>query len=697
MQDHPINRRDFLRGASALGGALLLGPAGEAAPTPAVPIKTVYVVFKCHLDVGFTDTQDGVLRRYFDHYFPEAIETAAGLRAANGPERYVWTVGSWLMSEYLRQADPLQVRRAERAIADGDLTWHALPFNWQSEMLDRPLMEAALGLSAALDRRFGTRTTGAKLTDVPGHTRGLVGPLARAGVTLLDVGVNPASTPPDVPALFRWRDGDGAEVIVLYHHDDYGGTLTVPGGDVAVSVHVRGDNTGVHTLGEIQGIYANLRRQFPEARIVASGLNAVADALAPYRASLPLITQEIGDTWVYGCASDPVKVSRYRELSRLRRTWLADGRLKAGDEEDLAWTRLLILASEHTWGCDVKTILGNWGVYTPAELKAARRKPNFLKAESTWAEKRDNLDAAVAALPPALGAEARTRLAHLAAVPPSTSGLTRLAPAALIRTPHFVLSLDPVTGALVRLKDRKTGREWASPAHPLGLFAYQTFSEADYRRFLAQYVTIKDWWPPQDFGKPGLDKYPARSRTWQPARSESFGGHTPGGYRIVTELHLPGAGDAAGLVAWPARMTMEWTLPDDDPSVHLQFQWFGKPASRLPEALWLSFVPPVTDAGGWRLDKADQPVAPRDVVSRGGRSLHAVTRGASYQDGKGRFALDTLDAPLIAPGRRALLDFDDKKPELTGGLHVNLFNNAWGTNYVLWLDDDVRFRFVLRV
>ena len=696
MQDLPINRRDFLRGA-AVGGALLLGPAGFSAPAPALPIKTVYAVFKCHLDVGFTDTQDAVLRRYFDHYFPEAIETAAQLRAANGPERYVWTVGSWLMSEYLAQAGPDQVRRAEQAIADGDLTWHALPFNWQSEMLDRPLMEAALGLSAALDRRFGTHTTGAKLTDVPGHTRGLVGPLARAGVTLLDVGVNPASTPPAVPALFRWRDGDGAEVMVLYHHADYGGTAVVPGGDVAVSVHVRGDNSGVHSVGEIKNVYAGLRKQFPEARIVACGLSAVAAALAPYRASLPLVTQEIGDTWVYGCASDPVKVSRYRELSRLRRTWLAEGRLRAGSREDLAWTRLLILASEHTWGCDVKTTLGDWGIYTPAELEAARSKPNFRKAESTWAEKRANLNAAVAALPSALGREARERLGRLAPVRPNTNGLTRLAPSALIRTPHFVLSLDPETGALVRLKDRKTGREWASATNPLGLFAYQTFSAADYERFLSQYVTIQDWWPPQDFGKPGLDKYPVQSRTWQPIRAESFGGHTVGGYRIVTELHLPDAGESAGLVAWPERMTMEWTLPDDDPSVHLQFQWFGKPANRLPEALWLSFVPVITDTDGWRLDKADQPVAPRDVVSHGGRSLHAVTRGASYQDGKGRFALDTLDAPLIAPGRRALLDFDDKKPDLTGGLHVNLFNNAWGTNYVLWLDDDVRFRFVLRV
>jgi hypothetical protein len=142
---------------------------------------------------------------------------------------------------------------------------------------------------------------------------------------------------------------------------------------------------------------------------------------------------------------------------------------------------------------------------------------------------------------------------------------------------------------------------------------------------------------------------------------------------------------------------MELTLPDADPSVHLQFQWFGKAPNRLPEALWLSFAPVAPDVGGWRLEKVGQPVAPQDVVSHGARSLHAVTRDVSYRDAQGRFVLETLDAPLIAPGQRKLLNFDDRLPGMAGGVHVNLFNNAWGTNYVMWLSDDMRFRFVLRV
>ena len=35
-------------------------------------------MFKCHLDVGFTDTQAAIMRKYFDDYFPRAMQVADG-------------------------------------------------------------------------------------------------------------------------------------------------------------------------------------------------------------------------------------------------------------------------------------------------------------------------------------------------------------------------------------------------------------------------------------------------------------------------------------------------------------------------------------------------------------------------------------------------------------------------------------------
>ena len=131
--------------------------------------------------------------------------------------------------------------------------------------------------------------------------------------------------------------------------------------------------------------------------------------MEPYRARLPIVTQEIGDTWVYGIASDPVKVARYREMARLRQEWLEQRRFRVGDSTDLALLRRLALCAEHTWGVDTKR-LKDYQHYKPQDLQAARNLPEFRVAETSWAEKRKNIDDSIASLPEPWQAEAHHRL-----------------------------------------------------------------------------------------------------------------------------------------------------------------------------------------------------------------------------------------------------------------------------------------------
>ena len=128
------------------------------------------------------------------------------------------------------------------------------------------MIAGSIGLSQSLDRRFGQTTTGAKMTDVPGHTRGLIAPLAAQGVKFLDIGVNDASTPAEVPPLFLWKSPNGYTLVVMYHHG-YGDVVRVPNSDLAVAVVVRDDNSGPHTLEEIRETYATLNAQFPNGRL----------------------------------------------------------------------------------------------------------------------------------------------------------------------------------------------------------------------------------------------------------------------------------------------------------------------------------------------------------------------------------------------------------------------------------------------
>ena len=693
-----MRRRDFVKGLLATSGVLACQPEfihGLPAATDAPVVKRVLVMFKCHLDVGFTDTQAGVMRKYFEEYFPRAMQVATAMRQL-GTDRYVWTTGSWLLYEYLEQASSDQRRRVEQAVAAGDLAWHALPFTWQTETLDRSMIEGALGFSQSLDRRFGRTTLGAKMTDVPGHSRGLVGPLAAHGVKLLNIGVNSASTPPDVPALFVWQDPEGASLIMMYHHHEYGGIVQAPDSDLAVAVEMRNDNDGPHSVEEITKIYADLRKQFPHAQVTAASLSDIAAAVEPYRSRLPVVTQEIGDTWIYGVSSDPVKVARYREVARLRKEWLDQGKFRVGDSTDCALLRRLALCAEHTWGVDSKR-LKDYQHYTPKDLAVGRTLPTFQWAEASWAEKRKNIDDGVASLPEPMRSEALNRLHALEPIEPEHVGLESHTPGSEIETAHWVIAFDPKTGAIQKLRAKSTGRDWASAEHPLALFTYQTLSKADYDRYGADYVVIKTWWSVADFGKPKIEDFGAQSRVWTAALADCWFGKVKGGHRLLAQLRVDDAeAEKSGRVAWPGRMFLDLLLPDDEPVVQISFSCFAKVANRLPEAMWLSFLPQASEPKGWMLEKVDRWVSPFDVVRGGNRQMHAVSRAVRYQDAQGSLSIETLDAPVVALGEKSPIAYSTAQPDMTKGIHFSLFNNAWGTNYIQWFGENTRFRFVLR-
>jgi hypothetical protein len=252
-------------------------------------VDRVHVVFKTHLDIGFSDFASTIVARYMDEFIPKAISLSEQMRAA-GPGRagrqtdqlstgFIWTTGSWLIHEYLERADGAGRRRMEAAIEAGDVAWHALPFSLFSENMDASLFRFGLSLSQRLDARFGKRTIAAKMTDVPGHTRGIVPLLAEAGVEFLHIGVNAASTPPDVPPVFVWRDpASGAEIVVMYQ-GNYGDVMVVPGLADALAFAHTDDNVGPQSADQLEDVYRTLAARFPDARIQASTMDAFAERL----------------------------------------------------------------------------------------------------------------------------------------------------------------------------------------------------------------------------------------------------------------------------------------------------------------------------------------------------------------------------------------------------------------------------------
>lgn len=91
------------------------------------------VVFKTHLDVGFTDLSSVVTERYIKEFIPKALEVSRKLWEDGSGERYVWTTGSWLIWKYLHSAAPEEISWLEEAFRRGDIVSYGMQYpTWWS-------------------------------------------------------------------------------------------------------------------------------------------------------------------------------------------------------------------------------------------------------------------------------------------------------------------------------------------------------------------------------------------------------------------------------------------------------------------------------------------------------------------------------------------------------------------------------------
>lgn len=330
-------------------------------------IKEVFIIFKTHLDIGFTNYAQNIVDNYLDTFIPNAIKVGYELKDTETP--FIWTVGSWMIDMALKADKDGTVCRA---VEDGILNWHGLPFTTHTELMNPAMLQYALGISQKLDRRFNRKTIAAKMTDVPGHTIGMVPYMSRAGIRFLHIGVNPATPMPQVPGIFRWKCGDD-EIVVMYH-DDYGTATEFD--DFAVCFAHTNDNCGPQSAEEIIAVYDKIAKKYPGASIHAATLNDIAEKVCSME-GLPVLEKEIGDTWIHGAATDPEKLSRYRKVQR----YIAENGCEGFDLTDNA-----LLVPEHTWGMDLKTFFRDTEHYTPSELDEVSDRRKTI--EKSWDEQR---------------------------------------------------------------------------------------------------------------------------------------------------------------------------------------------------------------------------------------------------------------------------------------------------------------------
>ena len=204
-----------------------------------------------------------------------------------------------------------------------------------------------------------------------------------------------------------------------------------------------------------------------------------------------------------------------------------------------------------------------------------------------------------------------------------------------IETAQFIAGdRSRAPGRFTGLRNKKTGEGVGISGHPLALFSYQTLSQQDYSHFFDSYVVSTEDWAKKDFGKPNIERFGAESQEWLPTLDglrldEDDNRPSSAGMRL--EIDDPEA-LRSGRASFPQKMYLEMLLPKAEPVIHLNFSWFQKPATRLPEALWLSFHPIAADPKGWMLEKTGEAISPLEVVRSGNRHMHALSKGFGYKD-----------------------------------------------------------------
>lgn len=325
-------------------------------------VTDIWVVFRTHFDLGFTDLPENVFERYRTEMMDNALKLIESNQTQSKEKRFSWNVSSWPLAAQM--LGPLQTPerkiRIEKAIKEGGIVADGFPGIVQTESLDYEDLVRGLGYASAIDRKYGLHLTiSAKMEDVPSHSWVLPTLLKNAGIQFLQLGCNPASQYPRFPELFWWEGPDGSKILCNYT-PLYGSSIKPPADWPCknyLAMQMTGDNQGPPTLHEIDKLLAYAAKELPGVKIHFGTLDDFARAIFAEKPNLKTIKGDCPDTWIQGLQANPQETKIARNIRPLESA--LDG----------------LHTQMKSWGIDV----------APVATKLAKAyEQSFLYGEHTW-------------------------------------------------------------------------------------------------------------------------------------------------------------------------------------------------------------------------------------------------------------------------------------------------------------------------
>ena len=722
-------------------------PARLFSPCP--DLEEIILVYKSHFDIGYTHLASEAVHDYRTKMMDGALAVVDQNKNLPPDQQFVWTVPGWPMKKILEDwpgQTPERSQRVKDAFKTGRFAVHALPFTMQTEMMEPEGMVRSLGFASRIARDAGKPLpTGAKMTDVPSHSKLMPTLLRNAGISFLHLGCNPGSQTPRVPLLFWWEGPDGSRLLTMYTAD-YGGGLFPPADwkyKTWIAMNMAGDNQGPPTPDTVKSHINQIRARFPDVNIRVGTIGDFGDRiLQEDLGTLPVVTEDMPDTWIHGPMCDPAGVQLARHavpdlfaaesLRSLLGTWnvaAPDSSQAIADGYENS-----VLYYEHTWGgamywigkySSPKNHIGqcsNWfyGDRWRADLKTRK----FDRHIASWEEHTDyarNAGKSVAA-PLIDGMKTLARAVNVAgprtvvfnplpwkrdAVINGTlvkdipaggyatrsanlkSALSNLKSTNILENATFKITVDPARGTIKSLVDKRSGRELVdtAAAHGFGQYLHEKFSADEVADYGRSYVRGGHDWGFVEIGKPNLP----------PASEAPYRALTPAGCTVTaailgdtTTIEMRSTPKPDG-VNYP--VTTRLSLHGDAPYLDLELT-IEKPADPWPEAGWIC-LPFKLDAPRFRVGRNGFIMDPaKEIISGSNRHMYAVGTGVAVvgADGAG-VGVCGPETPLVSLGMPGCWKFSNDYIPTQPALYFNLFNNQWSTNYRFWNEGKWTYRF----
>ncbi|MEI6175708.1 MAG: hypothetical protein WCS43_02350 [Verrucomicrobiota bacterium] len=735
----PTKILPFLTAPILASGTLAAASLADSRPANAVQsnVEEIIIVIKTHFDIGYTHRVKDIIQLYRTGMIDHAMNIMDQSKKLPTEQQFAWTGPGWVMSKALEDWDgqtPERHKRIDDYVKSGRFQFHALPFSLESDACEPEEMARGFIFSSNLSRKYGKPLPlSGKMSDVPSHGGALATVLANGGVKFMHIGCNWPSAYVQTPGIFWWEGPDGSRVLTIYSGmygtatgfnwpDNWtGGTFVghhfLPPENwphkIWPAIMVTMDNSGPPSAKAIETALAEVHNKLPGVKVRFGTMDDFATAFLSGKPELPVIKGEMPDTWIHGIMCDPggSKLSRavHPQLAATEALhtqlglW---GTAQPAIARDVALAyENILLYGEHTWGAAacireygeafkstdpklIENIEGSWEDKTNY-IRTANKIADTIAAANlkTLAANVKTAKGSLIVynpLPwPRSGTVEVNSKRYLAKDVPPCGYLTLKDPVEqadpVLESPFFKVTLDPATGSIASLVDKRSGREWvdATAEHKLGQYLNERFTFEQTLRYTTKYQMDRAQ-PHPGMHKPGMI-----SEKVTPYRAAVSNKGT-----ILTDSNsatiVCPADPANHLPATALRIT----LPQDQPYVEMELTIKNKAKDNWPEADWLCLPFKLTNPQ-FRVHRQLGVMNPAtDILPGANRDLFSVGHGVTITDSNGTgIAISPLDHPLVSLDRPGCWQFSKDAAEFTPTrpvVYLNLYNNQWNTNFRYW-------------